>query len=85
MLQPLMGRVVVKPQEVEQNKSGIVLITDAKPEYQQGEVIAVDASSPPGIEVGDTIIFSQFTGTPVYDEGDKVIILKEHDILAIKR
>lgn len=85
MLQPLSGRVVVEPQEVEQNKSGIVLITDAKPEYQQGIILAVDEKSSLGLSIGDTILFSQFTGTPVYDDGKKVVILKEHDILAIKK
>lgn len=58
-----------------------------------GRVIAVyepfligdnqDIESKPYVDVGDIVIFGQFTGTKVEVERTVILILKEHDILTI--
>ena len=92
-LVPLFDRVVLKPVVAEETtKSGIVLPGQAKEKPQQAEVIAV---GPGGlvdgkevtmqVKVGDKVIFSKYSGTEVEGESekDKLVIVKQNDILAV--
>lgn len=92
-LVPLFDRVVLKPLVAEETtKSGIVLPGQAKEKPQQAEVIAV---GPGGmvdgkevtmqVKVGDKVIFSKYSGTEVEgeNEADKLVIVKQSDILAV--
>lgn len=91
-LKPLGDRVIVKPVEQEEvTKSGIYLPESAKEKPQQGEVLAVGpgARDEDGeriamdVKVGDIVLYGKYSGTEIKIEGDKVLILKEGDILAI--
>lgn len=92
-LVPLFDRVVLKPLVAEETtKSGIVLPGQAKEKPQQAEVIAV---GPGGlvdgkevtmqVKVGDKVIFSKYSGTEVEgdSEEEKLVIVKQNDILAV--
>ena len=90
-LTPLGDRVVLKQLEAETTtKSGIVLTTATQEKPQEAEVIAV---GPGGVvdgkevvmqvKVGDKVIYSKYAGTDVELEGEKYIIVKQNDILAI--
>ena len=92
-LVPLFDRVVLKPLVAEETTtSGIVLPGQAKEKPQQAEVIAV---GPGGlvdgkevtmqVKVGDKVIFSKYSGTEVEGESekDKLVIVKQNDILAV--
>ena len=90
-IKPLGNRVVIKRAEVkEQTKSGIILTGAAKEKPQHAIVIAVG----PGlvvdgirqemeVKVSDKVLYSQYAGNDIEIDGEKVIILKEEDILAI--
>jgi chaperonin GroES len=91
-LKPLGDRVVVKPQEqVQTTASGLALPETAKEKPQQGEVIAVGAGRrddngkhiPMEVSVGDTVLYAKYGGTEVKVNDDKLLVLKESDILAI--
>ncbi len=92
-LKPLGDRLVVKPKEDEEvTPSGIVLPETAKEKPQKGEVLAVGpgARDDDGkriemdVAVGDTILFAKYGGTEIkMDDGDKLLILRESDVLAI--
>jgi len=91
-LKPLGDRLVVKPLEEEEiTPSGIVLPETAKEKPQKGEVLSVGpgARNDDGdrvamdISVGDTILFAKYGGTEIKLEGDKLLILRESDVLAI--
>lgn len=91
-LKPLGNRVVVKPIEEEEiTAGGIVLPETAKEKPQKGEVLAVgdgerDDSGkriPLDVSVGDTVLFAKYAGTEIKVEGDKLLILRETDLLAI--
>ncbi|MEG2350459.1 MAG: co-chaperone GroES, partial [Hungatella sp.] len=68
----------------------IVLPGQAKEKPQQAEVIAV---GPGGVvdgkditmqvKVGDKVIFSKYSGTEVEVEDEKLVIVKQNDILAV--
>ena len=90
-LVPLGDKIVLKQLEAAATtKSGIVLPGQAKEKPQEAEVIAV---GPGGVvdgkevvmqvKVGDKVIYSKYAGTDVELEGEKYIIVKQNDILAI--
>jgi chaperonin GroES len=91
-IKPLADRLVVKPLEQEEvTASGIVLPETAKEKPQKGEVLAVGpgARNEDGehvaleVSVKDTVLFAKYAGTEIKMDGEKVLILRESDILAI--
>jgi len=92
-LRPLGNRVVVKPiEEEERTPSGLVLPETAKEKPQKGEVLAVGPGEwaedgkrriPLEVKVGDKVIFAKYAGTEVKVNGEKLLILRESDILAV--
>jgi chaperonin GroES len=91
-IKPLADRLVVKPLEEEEvTPSGIVLPETAKEKPQKGEVLAVGpgARDDDGkrvameVAIGDKVLFTKYAGTEIKIDGDKLLILRESDILAI--
>jgi chaperonin GroES len=91
-LKPLGDRLVVKPLEGEDiTPSGIVLPETAKEKPQKGEVLAVGpgARDDEGkriqmdVSVKDKVLFAKYSGTEIKIDGEKLLILRESDILAI--
>jgi len=90
-IKPLGDRVVIKKVDaVEKTKSGIVLPGQAKEQPQMAEVVAVgpggmvdDKKVEMQVSVGDTVIFSKYSGTEVKYDGQEYTIVKQNDILAI--
>ena len=92
-LRPLADRVVVEPIEHEETFAGgqLVLPETAKEKPQQGEVIAVGPGRadedgdriPMEVAVGDRVLYAKYAGTEIKVDGNKVLILKESDILAV--
>jgi chaperonin GroES len=93
-LQPLSDRLVVKPiQKEEMTKGGILIPDTVKEKPQEGEVVAVG----PGrmtddgkritmdVKIGDRIIYSKYGGSEIKIDDVEMIILRESDILAIKK
>jgi chaperonin GroES len=91
-LKPLGDRLVVKPKEQEETTpSGLVLPETAKEKPQRGTVIATG----PGrrdddgkriemdVAVDDIVLYAKYAGTEIKIDGDKLLILKESDVLAI--
>ncbi|OGO10347.1 MAG: co-chaperone GroES [Chloroflexi bacterium RBG_13_66_10] len=91
-LKPLADRLVVRPLEGEEvTPSGIVLPETAKEKPQKGEVL----SAGPGardedgkriamdVRVGDKVLFAKYAGTEIKIDNEKLLILRESDILAI--
>ena len=91
-LKPLADRLLVKPLEEEEvTPGGIVLPETAKEKPQKGEVLAVGpgARDDEGnriamdVSVGDKVLFAKYGGTEIKMDSDKLLILRESDILAI--
>ena len=90
-IKPLADRVVVKAIEAEEKTTaGIILPGSAQEKPQMAEVVAV---GPGGLvdgkevvmqlKVGDRVITGKYTGTEVKLDGEKYIIVRQSDILAI--
>jgi len=93
-IRPLDDRVVVQPNEPEERTpGGIVLPDTAKEKPLQGKVVAVGPGKliektgergKMSVKVGDRVIYGKYSGTEVELEGEKYVILRENDILAIQ-
>ena len=93
-IRPLDDRVVVEPFEAEERTRGWIVLPDsAREKPQQGKVIAtgpgklLEKTGQRGkmsLKVGDVVFYGKYTGTEVELEGDKVVILRESDVLAVQ-
>ncbi|MCB0881659.1 MAG: co-chaperone GroES [Thermoleophilia bacterium] len=89
-LKPLGDRVLVQAVEEEtMTASGLHLPDTAKEKPQRGKVIAVGDGryvdgkrQPLDVAAGDEVIYSKYGGTEVKVDGEDLLILTEHDILA---
>ena len=90
-IKPLTDRVLIQAEKAEETtKSGIILAGSAKEKPQEAEVVAIGPGAvvdgktvPMEVKVGDKVIYSKYAGTDVELEGEKYIIVKQNDILAI--
>ncbi|MCX7856402.1 MAG: co-chaperone GroES [Deltaproteobacteria bacterium] len=91
-VKPLHDRVlVVRIEEEEKTKGGIIIPDSAKEKPQEGKVVAVGDGKyldngtkiPLSVKVGDKVLFGKYAGTEIKIEGEEHLILREDDILAI--
>lgn len=91
-LRPLHDRVIIKREEEETTTAGgIVLPGSATEKPSRGEVVAVGNgkildngdSAPMAVKVGDTVLFGKFSGTEVESGDEKLIVMREDEIMAI--
>lgn len=91
-LKPLGNRLVIEPIEQEDvTLGGIVLPETAKEKPQRGKVV----STGPGdrdesgkriamdVKAGDVVLFAKYSGTEIKVDNQKLLILRESDVLAI--
>jgi chaperonin GroES len=89
-IHPLEDRVVILPAEEAETMRGPLYIPDtAKEKPTQGEVLAVGLGRfekgervKMDVEVGDTVVYGKYSGTPYQVGDDELIIIKASDILA---
>ena len=91
-LRPLGDRVWIEPIEREETTaSGIILPETAKEKPQEGKVLAVGPGvrneegkrQPLDVKVGNRVLFAEYAGTEIKQNGAKYLIMRESDILAI--
>jgi chaperonin GroES len=90
-VRPLADRVVVRPiDEGDQMKGGLHIPDTAKEKPQQGEVVAVGPGAmekghrvPMELEVGQRVLYGRYSGTEVTIDDQKLLIVKESDVLAV--
>lgn len=91
-IRPLQDRVVVRRTEEEtKSAGGIVLPGSATEKPSQGEVLAVgpgkkaeDGSvTPVDLNVGDKILFGQYSGSAVKLDGEELLIMNESEVFGV--
>ncbi|MCL6548987.1 MAG: co-chaperone GroES [Alicyclobacillus sp.] len=91
-VQPIADRVLVRPLEMEERSKGGVIIPDtAKEKPQMGEVLAVGPGKiqengqrlAPEVKKGDKVLYTSYAGTEVKIDGEKLLLMRESDILAV--
>ena len=92
MLKPLGDRVVLKvEEEKEQTVGGLVLAGVSKERTQVATVVSVGEGSrtltgefvAPSVAAGDKVLIEHGSGIEVKDGDDKVMIVREAEILAV--
>jgi chaperonin GroES len=91
-VKPLGDRVLVRPEdEEEQVKGGIIIPDTAKEKPQRGKVVAVgdgktdDSGKKIALSVkkGDSVLYGKYAGTEVRLDDEDYLIMAEGDILAV--
>lgn len=86
-IQPLADRVLVKPVAAEEKTiSGIIIPDSAKEKPLRGEVLAVGKGTKDEemvLKAGDQVLYGKYAGTELEYEGEKFLIMRQSDILAI--
>ncbi len=85
-IKPLGKRILAKKIEPENKKTsgGIVLPDSVKSEkVVRAKVLAIGTDEKFEVKVGDEIIVGTFAGTEIEQGEDKLILVKETDVLAI--
>jgi chaperonin GroES len=91
-IRPLHDRVLVRREEEEtKSAGGIVLPGSAAEKPSRGVVIAAGKGKvnekgdlrPMDVKAGDKVIFGQYAGNTVKVNGEELLIMSEHEILAV--
>lgn len=86
-IKPLADRVLIKPAEAEEKTVGGIIIPDtAKEKPLQGEVLAVGNGTKDEemvLKTGDRVLYGKYSGTEVELDGEKYLIMRQSDVLAI--
>lgn len=86
-IKPLADRVLILPAPAEEKTIGGIIIPDtAKEKPLKGEVIAVGQGTKDEdmvLKVGDTVLFGKYAGTEMEVEGNKYLIMRQSDVLAV--
>lgn len=86
-IQPLADRVLVKPVAAEEKTiSGIIIPDSAKEKPLRGEVLAVGKGTKDEemvLKAGDQVLYGKYAGTELEYEGEKYLIMRQSDVLAI--
>ena len=86
-IKPLADRVLVKPAAAEEKTvSGIIIPDTAKEKPLKGEVIAVGNGTKDEemlVKEGDQVLYGKYAGTEIEVDGEKLLIMRQSDILAI--
>ena len=83
-IKPLADRVLVLPEE--KTIGGIIIPDSAKEKPLKGKVIAIGNGTKDEemvVKPDDTVLYGKYAGTEIELDGEKYLIMKQSDILAI--
>ena len=91
-VKPLQDRVIVlRVDEEETTKGGIIIPDTAKEKPQEGKVVSVGAGKVNDkgerialeVKAGDRVLFGKYSGNEINIDGEEHLIMREDDIIAI--
>lgn len=86
-IKPLADRVLIKAAAAEEKTAGGIIIPDtAKEKPLQGEVLAVGNGTKDEemvLKAGDVVLYGKYAGTEVELDGEKFLIMRQSDVLAV--
>jgi len=85
-IKPLADRVLVLPAPAEEKVGGIIIPDTAKEKPQRGRIIAVGQGSKDETMVlkeNDIVLYGKYAGTELEYEGEKYLIMRQSDVLAV--
>ena len=86
-IKPLADRVLINPTPAEEvTVAGIIIPDSAKEKPLKGPVLAAGCGTKDEemvVKEGDTVLYGKYAGTEIEFEGNKYLIMRQSDILAI--
>lgn len=86
-IKPLADRVLILPSAAEEvTVAGIIIPDSAKEKPLKGKVVATGSGTKDEemvLKEGDTVIFGKYAGTEIEFEGEKYLIMRQSDVLAV--
>ena len=86
-IKPLADRVLIQPTPAEEvTMAGIIIPDSAKEKPLKGEVLAVGNGSKDEdmvLKAGDKVLYGKYAGTEIELAGEKYLIMRQSDVLAV--
>lgn len=86
-IKPLADRVLIKPTPAEEKTlSGIIIPDSAKEKPLRGTVLAVGNGTKDEemvLKEGDKVLYGKYAGTEVDLDGEKVLVMRQNEVLAV--
>lgn len=86
-LKPLADRVLIQPTPAEETTlSGIIIPDSAKEKPLKGTVIAAGNGTKDEemvLKEGDKVLYGKYAGTEIEFDGEKYLIMRQTDVLAV--
>jgi|TARA_S200000501_G_scaffold207812_2_gene195277 chaperonin GroES len=91
-IRPVGAKILIKRVSAEEKTQGGIIIPDSSQEKPlEGEVVAVGKGrlnnkgeiTPLVLKKGDKVLFSKYGGNELSIGGDDLMIMEEHDVLAV--
>lgn len=86
-IKPLADRVLIQPTPAEETTiSGIIIPDSAKEKPLKGTVLAVGEGTKDEkmiVKEGEVVLYGKYSGTEIELDGEKLLIMRQSDILGI--
>ncbi len=86
-LKPLADRVIIQPAAAEEvTVAGIIIPDSAKEKPLKGTVLAVGTGTKDEemvLKEGDSVLYGKYAGTEIEFDGEKVLIMRQNEVLAV--
>lgn len=85
-LRPIADNIIVKRLPEETMTAGGLFIPEAAQEKPLwGEVVALgNAVAPDDLKVGDLILFAKYSGSEFSVDDDKILVIREEDVIGVQ-
>ena len=85
-IQPLGDRVLVLPAPAEEKIGGIIIPDTAKEKPLRGKIVAAGNGTKDEemiLKTGDEVLYGKYAGTELEFDGEKYLMMRQSDVLAI--
>ena len=85
-IKPLADRVLIVPAPAEEKVGGIIIPDTAKEKPLHGKVVAVGHCTKDEemiLKEGDEVLYGKYSGTELEFEGEKYLMMRQSDVLAV--
>jgi len=86
-IKPLADRVLIEPTPAEEvTTAGIIIPDSAKEKPLKGKVLAVGNGTKDEemvLKEGDKVLYGKYAGTEIELDGEKYLIMRQNDVLAV--
>ncbi len=85
-IKPLADRVLVAPAAAEEKVGGIIIPDTAKEKPLRGRIVAAGKGSKDEemiLKEGDEVLYGKYAGTELELDGEKFLIMRQSDVLAV--